>query len=216
MEGGWIQSLVGGLVGFGSAVCAEPCRAWIFRSRLDLKFDPNAGCLIETFEKREAGIDPTGIIVLGEDAKYVRLSIRNTRWQLARGVRVFLHAIDGQNYSGEFRRTEYADILQLGWSGRTDDRFSAIDLPRGVTAFVDLVSSRRSKPYSMRPEVSSWPARWGDLIMRKGVYRFEVIATADNARPARSAIVLSWNAQWESLRFVSAAEAHIRQPADGR
>jgi len=71
----WVESLVGGLIGFSAAVVAEPLRARLFRAKLEFEFgqflgcalesrklDPKADTFVSTREGRLGGIQmPSGI-----------------------------------------------------------------------------------------------------------------------------------------------------------
>ncbi len=196
MDASWIQLLAAGSIGFGSAVFAEPLRARLFRSRIDLSFAQTGGGLIETNVIHA----PSHAHSTGEEAKYVRLKVVNQSSRIARKLRVFLTSVEVQDLSQKYVQTAYSDSMQVGWSARSTDRFDAIDLPSGITAFVDALSARATRPGLLSVDVDSWPSRYEQLFY-KGVFRFTFIATGDNIKPTTTRLTLAWSEHWDSLRM---------------
>jgi len=123
--------LVPYIIGFLTAVLAEPLRQRLFRPRLKVEFLNDTNCISWTRE--------------GEmRACYLRIKVRNRKWRLARSCRAYLVNVELREANGLFQPTSYYDSMQLAWSAAGDQAFSAIDLPRGLTRFVDVVSTREN------------------------------------------------------------------------
>lgn len=206
LDATWIETLVGGVIGFGAGVFAEPCREFFIHPEIKFQSGPYKGCSIDTMEHFSV---PPGTISIAppHEALYSRVRLVNTGKAVARGVRVFLVGIDIHHRDGGWMDTGFADTLMLPWSCRGARKFDAIDLPRGVPHFADLMSSREPQPDMLRMEVDGWPMRYANLIARGSVYRMNVIATGDNFDPVESNVVLTWNGTWKDLRTTSTSDA---------
>src|SRR5262249_48626308 len=147
------------------------------------------GCLIETKEYYAA---PPGTIsvVRPHEAMYYRIRLVNNGRSIARSVRLFLTHLETRGIDRPWGNPGYADPLMLPWSCRGDAKFHALDLPRGVPYFADLVSSRESEAGRLRMEVDGWPVRYAEIIAQQAFFRFTVMATGDNFHPVSTNVVV--------------------------
>lgn len=80
------------LIGFLTAVLAEPLRQRLFRPRLKVEFRDDTNCISWTKE--------------GETrACYLRIRVRNRKWRLARGCRAYLVNVELRDANGRFQPT---------------------------------------------------------------------------------------------------------------
>jgi len=126
---------------------------------------------------------------------YVRVRIRNKGKRIGTSCRVFLTRLLEVQPSGA-TVAKFYDARQLAWAGY---EFSARDIPRGVDFYVDVV--RISKHESgWLFGVEKLFASELELLRYRGTYRFQLLVTADNAKPAACAVDVSYDGDWHGLR----------------
>jgi len=130
---------------------------------------------------------------------FVRARVRNTGRQTGKGVLVYVTSLTEVGPSGTLP-TSLHDSKLLAWAGH---KLNPQDIPGGggVNFYVDLM------------KVSTRIEEWGfcfelfdsqmDLKKYKGTYRFQLIATADNASPAAHEIDVTYHQDWHTLRAKS-------------
>jgi hypothetical protein len=125
----------------------------------------------------------------------VRANVRNRGKRPAKYCRVYLIALQ-EVHEDRARPAGLRDSLALPWAGWD---FEARDVPPSANAFLDVVRFRK--------DVGAWnfPFRAfsGDLSTLNsfaGVYRFRIVATADNASPAYCEIGVDYRKDWNNLR----------------
>lgn len=201
-----IQTLVGGVIGFGAGVFADPCRQLLLRPSVRFETGRYLGCLIETKE-RYVVPPPAMSLTTPHEAIYYRVRLVNQGRSIARSVRLFLTNMEIRSTDRPWSNPGYADTLMLPWSCRGESKFNSVDLPRGVPYFADLVSSRDSESGTLRMEVDGWPVRYNDIIAQRGIFRFTVMATGENFHPISTSIVVTWNGHWKDLRMTQGANS---------
>ncbi len=186
---GGLPSVLGFILGFLSAVFAEPVRQWLYRPRLLLSFGSSSDF-----------VTPTPETAGGRqyEAFYIRLKVVNSRSRLAKACRAYLVRVEKQ-VDGEFKPTMYCDSMQLAWSARGDEAFTAIDLPRDVPQFVDIVSTR-SIFHTFAPAIRLVPFRYKELFEETGVFRFRVQVSGDGVDPVSDQVILHWEGTWNKFR----------------
>ena len=196
----WVESLVGGLIGFSAAVVAEPLRARLFRAKLEFEFGQFLGCALES-RKLDPKADPfVSTRADGHDSIHYRMRVINkSRWT-AKGVRLFLSQVEVMDPSRAWGRVGYADTLSLPWSCRSEGRLGGIQMPSGIPHFADLISAREIAPKDFQMEADGWSLRYSTLIGYNATYRFTVTAVGDNCPATSKAVVLTWNGDWRCLR----------------
>jgi hypothetical protein len=136
----YLTPVIGLATGTLIGVFAEPIRAWLFRPKLRLLFDP-ARCVTST---------PTYGVVESK-GHYIRVQVNNKTGRIAKACRVFLIDVEQMDDVGIFRPTVYLDSLRLRWASQLrDEELRPLDLPCGVRRYV---ASRTSHCESARSRV---------------------------------------------------------------
>jgi hypothetical protein len=139
---------------------------------------------------------PTG---KGSEGIYIRAKVQNRKSQMAKSCRAFLVKVEKQNAHGIFGPTIFADSLQLAWSCQKD-RERPIDLPSGVSQFVDVISTDKAAPVDYRVHHLFHPSRYAELFDGKPkTLRLTVLVTGDGAAPGQTTIVFNWRGQWDTF-----------------
>ena len=134
----------------------------------------------------------------GTRACYLRIRARNRKWRLARGCRAYLVNVELRDANGRFQPTSYCDSMQLAWSAASEEAYSAIDLPRGLSRFVDVVSTRESSG-DFRPALQFFLNRDLDLWRRNGEFRLTVLVAGDGIQPKSLKIRFVWTGRWDEF-----------------
>ena len=192
-----LSALVGGAIGFASAIFAEPLRRWIFSPKLVLSFEDSTDYRArtpETAEYRDPAVSAVPIYS-NHEAEYVRIKVVNDARPLAKACCAYLVGIERQQNDGAFAPTFYCDSIPLAWSCRDDKGYEPLDLPNGVAQFIDLISVRSiSEEY--RLEIKPLPQRYIGFQRDKGTYRFTVQVSGENVRPAFIRVQFTWTGKW--------------------
>lgn len=187
----WLSMIVGGIIGFLSAVLAEPVRAWLFRARIQLAFDPRENSAQGNFAEFDAANSTHRA-----SSKYARISVKNTSRVTAKACRAFLVGISRRDPSGQFQ-TIHSDPLPLPWAflGPTP-----IDIPPGETSFnFDLFRVDQGQDL-LRPCSKPEVLAWGQTIYSvAGRYRFSACVMGDNLRPVSLTLEFEWQGRYDSL-----------------
>ena len=124
-----------------------------------------------------------------------RASLHNEGITSAINCRVFVTNLKCIHTSGA-TNSDFKDSRQIAWAGWS---FEARAVPQAVTFYVDFL--RISK------ESSGWiftfeKGREQDKALQayKGTYRFQLVAVADNAKPAYLNVDVEYNGDWNNLR----------------
>jgi hypothetical protein len=193
-----IPALVGGAIGFASAVFSEPLRRWLFSPKLTLSFENSSDYRARTPEQvtfRDPQCSAVPIHSTHE-AEYIRIKVVNSARPLAKECRAYLVAIEKQRPDGGFESTFYCDSIPLAWSCREDRAFDPVDLPNGVAQFIDLVSVRSiSSDYKL--EIRPLPLRYAGFLRDKGTFRFTVQVSGENAKPVFMRVRFAWDGSWD-------------------
>lgn len=187
-----LLSLASFVVGVLTAIFAEPIRQRIYRPKLELTFENNNCFVTETDE----GNPPT------HHARYIRVKATNVKARIAKDCRAYLIAIDRRGPTGSWDTTEFCESLQLDWSARPGASQSAFDLSQDVPFFIDVVSTRE-KAISFQPALAFTPYRFQHLFSPPGIYRFTILVTGDNIKPARLSISFKWTGVWDQFEVAA-------------
>lgn len=188
-----ITPIVSFILGFISAVFAEPARQRLFRPILQLRFSNTPDCVAKT---------PT----VGEgEAIYIRVGVVNENRRLARQCRAYLVNTEVQNDLGEFEPTIYVDSIQLAWSCRKEGKQrDAVDLPNGVSQYIDVLATDKSNN-CFRPQISPFPFRYQEVFTNTPkTFKFTVQVSGDGVDPVFTTIVFSWKGQWDDFEVYQA------------
>lgn len=193
-----VPALVGGAIGFASAVLAEPLRRWLFSPSLALSFGEGPDYRSRTPEQAIVRDDSTSTVTVESNhvAEYVRIKVVNNSRTLAKACRAYLVRVEKKEESGDFRPTFFVDSIPLAWSCREKFAIEPVDIPNGVAQFIDLVSVR-SVSSSFKLHVHPLPFRYSGLTMDKGTFRFTVQVAGENSNPKFIQVIFAWNGRWE-------------------
>jgi hypothetical protein len=188
-----VGTAVSYVIGFLSAVCAEPLRQRLFAGKFSVTSGNNHEFnLLNPME--EDGVR--------YQSRWIRLKVTNVGWRTIRDVRAYLVKIEKKNAAGRFEPTCWADTLQLKWSSResSDDQksFSALDLTYGVVQYVDLIQTD-SRDRLLHPCVRQLFIRYQDLFNQPGVYRYTIQVSGDGASHMSKQVVVNWNSAWDQI-----------------
>jgi hypothetical protein len=185
-----ISAYLGFLGGFLIAIFAEPLRQALFRPKLKLEFYSNEDCVTPTPESNPKGI---------HDAFYIRIKVTNTKSRLAQKCRAYLVRVEKLGVDNIFSPTEYCDSIQLAWACKDTQAYEALDLPRGIAQFVDVVSTRSIAPNNFKPEIRPLPFRYISLFQQTGTFRFTIQVSGDGIKPRFIQIIFDWKGSWNSF-----------------
>jgi hypothetical protein len=184
--------LTGGLIGFISALLAEPVRTWLFRPRLRLTFVEDADHFLTETKERIGGA------TADHKAIYVRVHVVNRSWALAKSCRAYLANMERLGGSGKWENTTYCESLPLSWAGYVESRFAPLDLSQNVTHVVDVLSTREVSP-SFKLETLCILKRYEELMRTHETYRLTVLVSGDGVRPASMKLIFKWTGVWDGF-----------------
>lgn len=169
------------LLGFGSAVFAEPLRQRIFRPKLALFFSGGEDCVTRT------PMSGSGY------ATYVRIKVTCARRRTAKSCSAYLVGIETLSPGGTFQPTNFVDSLPLSWSCQaTGQEREPLDLLWGVNQYIDVVAAHDGSAY-LEPQFSPIPLRYVALFRKTTeTFRFTVLVSGDTIEPARLRFVVAW------------------------
>ena len=179
------------LLGAGAAIAGgvlsggfQLLLSWLTRPQLKLNFDPD----IDKSEVEWGGDFPfNGVLV--------RVSLTNNGFRAAKNCSVFVTSLTTQHATGT-TKTSFAGSRQLPWAGWT---FKARALHKGIPFYVDLARVSKAS--------SGWQFTFKErrasdkkLEEKTGIYRFHIVAVADNAKPTNLRVDIDYNGDWKNLR----------------
>lgn len=186
IQAAWIgamAALIGSVVGALLTVFSQSVISWWTRPKLVLEFDQS----IDRAQTSWTGESPF-------DGFNLRVSVRNIGRRSALGTRVYIagmHAVHASGLTHSLR-----DSRQVSWAGWS---FEPRSVQRGITFYADFV--RISKVTSgWQFTFSERMALDEDLESYKGTYRFDLLAVADDAEPARLKVDVDYNGDWHNVR----------------
>lgn len=191
-------TLIGGAIGFGSALFAEPLRRWLYRAKLELTFGDGSEYRARTPEQATLNDPQRSAVPIysTHEAEYVRIKVVNTSSSVAKTCRAYLVGVEKRNASGEFAPSIYCDSIPLAWSCQEDRAHGPIDLPKGVPQFIDLVTTRDHSS-EFRISIKPVPLRYVGFFQDKGTFRFRVQVSGENVKPAFISVDFTWGGTWD-------------------
>ena len=180
------------LVGFATAIFAEPIRRRIFRPKLDVTFGDSLD--YQTLTPELVGDITT-------QSYYFRIRVTNKKSFVARSCKAYLISIEKKGDNGRFVGTIYCDSIQLAWSCQLpNERFRGIDIAKGVNQYVDLIGTRKGSDM-LHPQLLVTPFRYSDLFKEKGTYRYAIQVCAADTNPEVIRLIFEWNGVWDDFRI---------------
>jgi len=190
----WIaagSAIGGGLVAGLLSGAYQHLREYGSRPILEIDFADDDSHKVESTERSSDGREASYV--------YIRVRVRNTGRQVARGCRVFLAYLEEVHPSGETTRTVFHDSRQLAWAGF---KFGSADISRGLSFYADVLR--------VSTDVLGWWISVEQLFASEqglksyaGTNRFHLVAACDNAKLARCVVDVSYAGDWHNLRAVA-------------
>jgi hypothetical protein len=160
----------------------------MYRPALKLEFGNGPGYQARTTE----GVPPQV-----REAEYIRVKVTNAKPAIAKSCRAYLVAVEKSDESEPFKPTIYCDSIPLAWACKDEgEKFGALDLPRGVVQFVDVISTR-SVSRDFWPHLKFVPQRYVGLFAKHGVFRFTIQVSGEDVKPAFIKIAFRWAGVWD-------------------
>lgn len=197
MTTSYLPAIIGGAIGFASAIFAEPLRRWIYSPKLVLTFEDSTDYKTRTPEQATFRDPQRSAVPIHSthEAEYVRIKVINASRPLAKDCRAYLVGIEKKQADGNFGTTLYCDSIPLAWSCREDHAYEPIDLPNGVAQFIDLISVRDISP-EFKLEIKPLPLRYAGFLRDSGTFRFTVQVSGENVKPAFIRVEFTWGRVW--------------------
>jgi hypothetical protein len=191
------------ILGFMSAVLAEPVRRCLLSSAITTTFRPSAGfgshcfCVSPTTE--------TDVM-----SKYVRVTVEcsSALRTSALGCRPFLTRIE--RLEPEYVELHH-DPVPLNWSYVGHQ---PLDITSGMRFYVDIVAVNNDSN-SLQPQTTVVPATWTASLAPPGKYRFSVMIPGDNVLPSETAVTFLWDGNFDSLTL-KLLRQHLNPRTDPR
>lgn len=163
-----------------------------FKPWLKIEYDENSKfCRVDYIQKH--------------NSVYLRLRVVNGSRSAAKYPRVYLMDVEVQD-AGNWKRTDYCDILPLSWAYerspenrvRIPPRSGSLPLLKDTPDYADICYITKDgvklgllvDPYD----------KYKGLIEKDRVYRLSLQAVAEDAGPASKQYLLQWHGTPESLR----------------
>lgn len=180
------------VLGFCTAVFAEPLRRWFFRSVVSLKFDPRIG-----FGRRCVSLTTT--TQPGVMAKYIRVLVMcSSRIGItANRCKPFLTTIEKFDASLGGYRELHHDPIPLNWAYIGDQ---PLDIHPEMEFYFDVLEVNSAENV-LRPQTTISPETWTQLLSETGRYRFSVVLSGENIKPTPPdrQIEFEWRGSFDSL-----------------
>jgi hypothetical protein len=192
-------SLLSFVAGAVTAIFAEPFRRWLFRPVIRVSFDPET-CDLRTPTSVVAA-EPTGQYARASQGRWVRVRVQTTRNRIAKGCRPYLVKVEIEE-QGQFRPSNFVDTLRLKWSSQPpNETVGPVDIPKGVSQFVDVLSTDRSSPNRYFDQTAQGVPQYCRALFdeRPKTLRLTILVTADEAKSATTSFVFRWKGVWDTF-----------------
>ncbi len=195
------SALLGGILGGLLNGAYQHFFDWYYGPKLQIDYEGTEANQVSSVHKDKADKDVEEI--------YIRARVQNTgRRRLAKSCRVFLTAITEVHTSG-IMPTAFHDPMPLAWP--LND-FDPRDVPVGIPFYVNIMRVSKNEPGWMF-SVQQMFASHAPLRDYKGTYRLQLTVTADNAKPGKCAVDVSYAGDWHGLRALAAPSRTV--PSNG-
>ena len=106
--------------------------------------------------------------------------------------------VERQDEHGEFQSTIYADSIPLAWSCRGESAYSEIDIPYGISQYVDVLKTHDRQDFVV-PLWRIFPQRYVSLFRKSGTYRLTILIAGDGITPAMIKLLFIWKGHWNTF-----------------
>lgn len=176
------------LMGFVTAVFAEPIRKRLEKTKISIAFDP-AIDIIRT---------PDGP---NSEAIYLRMKVTNEGSErYVKQIRCYLIMIERFGKDEKYWSKVFDVPLSLAWSylGHVD----SIDLPPTMWAYFDVLKFDDQKN-CIEPATIKKPLLWQTDLSSHGEYKFTYYLAGENVKQMRKGYLhLKWNGQWDKFELL--------------
>lgn len=184
-------SLAGIIVGALIGIFAEPIRGRIFRPVLVVSFNERSdGCKALTTIN---GNPPSA-------GYYIRAQVKTSKRRLAKSCRAYLVNVEQRTARGDYApmNPKFDDSLPLRWSAQFTDENPPLDLPSGISQFVDIISTDSALPgFKVHARLINRYTKFFDNQPK--VLRLTVLVTGDDVVPAEVKVIFDWRGQWDTF-----------------
>jgi hypothetical protein len=182
--------LVGGAIGFLSAVLAPMVTRLVARPVLKVFYDEIRGCR----EPVPARDESSGAVV---NTIYFHIGVENRNWtrRLARNCRAYLVRLEGDL---EGRRVQYWSSIPLAVSYGEGESAATIDVPHGLTAFFNVVVTQECNTGFLLGSASGkTPNRYIPVLQKAQSLTVTILVAAEDANPKKIRLKAEWNGAWD-------------------
>ena len=196
--------IVGGAIGFLSAVLAEPIRTWLFSPKLVLEYDEKGGSKLLTTGQHAR-----------HDTEFCYLRIRVTNKSITRRIarNCVAYLVDvKQEKKGAESAEQFVDSLPMPWSERIKGMRlrmevgdppppeERIDIPCGLGPFFDILFTIRGEnQFCWRFACGEPPPRYRPLTNQIGDLILTLMVSAENTAPATIRLRFTWRGDWQNF-----------------
>lgn len=177
------------LMGFLTAVFAEPFRKWLTQPRLKVWFKPKFGEGIGSISLTPERERRNG------QKYFICALVKNLSRTIARNCRAYLIRIDYKSNQQEKYLVIHQDPIPLDWAFLGDVQ---LDLPPQLEFYFDVFSVSNFDDIMIpRTVVSSWI--WTRTLIPTGQYRYTVGVAGESISPLTTSITFDWDSSFAGL-----------------
>jgi hypothetical protein len=171
------------VLGFLTAIFAEPIRQKIFSPRLKLSFKDTPQHKVLFITDR----------VTNRLVTYLRIGVVNEKRTIAKNCRAHLISIERwSDKKNKYKSSSLQDSLQLAWAcKKPGEEFLSVDLAKDVHQFIDVVHAVKDEG-RLEPHLYFIPLRYEDLFNFPGQFRYTIQVSADKTEPETIQIKFEW------------------------
>ena len=172
-------------------------RYWIFQPVISVQLDSAAGSKYSTRvppDSYEGDKDEGGFISNG-----IRLRVENTGYSTIKDCCGFVTEM--RRFKSGERAITRQEVVELSWAHKRDSRMRSI--PRETFFYMDVVAVFVKKA-SRDLEIRHFPLTLKEFLRPAGDYEFDVLVSADNARPNRITVKFTYDPNADAPTFTDA------------
>ena len=172
-------------------------RYWIFQPVISVQLDSAAGSKYSTRvppDSYEGDKDEGEFISNG-----IRLRVENTGYSTIKDCCGFVTEM--RRFKSGERAITRQEVVELSWAHKRDSRMRSI--PRETFFYMDVVAVFVKKA-SRDLEIRHFPLTLKEFLRPAGDYEFDVLVSADNARPNRITVKFTYNPNADAPTFTDA------------
>jgi hypothetical protein len=145
------------------------------------------------------------------DARYLRIGITNTERTIAKDCRVYMTEISELTKDRQETPTPYKDTLRLRWAyeGEEGEPHQGIDIPKDVTVYFDVYSSKREvktannveeiRVFEFASKSAKSSPMFKDFLQYGKTYRLKMLITAEGANSVPLFLDIIMGNGWDQI-----------------